>query len=123
MPPTDRKKHRSKPIVSNETRKTDKLAASYALVIAVMIVSVVSLGLVFIHAAIRSHSADERTLSVIRALDLSNLALTPSGRAQRASEILNPAVDLRFVPTLPRMEPDTAAMLIETPDVTDGSTQ
>jgi hypothetical protein len=56
-------------------------------------------------------------------LDLSNLALTPSGRAPRASEMLNSAVDLRFVPTLPRIEPDTATMLIEAPNVTDGGRQ
>jgi hypothetical protein len=60
----------------------------------------------------RSASCSMQTESLRSSLNMTNLALVPSGRILRQPDTAHPGIDLRYGPTLPPIQTDPATLII-----------
>lgn len=93
---------------------TDRLSSSYLLLIGILLFSIFCLLALVLDCGLRNNQSETQGTAMIHALNLSNLALVPSGRPQRAPEFLNPAVDLRPSPLLLPADPGPAELILPT---------
>ncbi len=75
-------------------------------------VGMMVLGLMLLDTSSRSSIGEGSLHGLVKGFSLSNLSVVPSGRPLRNPEALHPAVDLRFSPSLSRIETGPAGLLL-----------
>ncbi len=89
----------------------DRMDLSAALAAAVLIFVLLVISGVGLHAVLELESRKQHDTAVFRSLGMSAPALFPSGRPERAPELIDPRIDLRQTPTLSIPDPDPAKMV------------
>lgn len=89
----------------------DRLRLAAFFLKALLIFCVVAPLLLFFDASIRRPVEESRSAALFRSLDLTNLALIPSGREIRNPEWADPRLDWRVSPFFPLPDPDPASMI------------
>jgi hypothetical protein len=97
----------------------DRLGLARNLVLLTWIGAAAVLSLVLLHSTLRPHCSLNPARAAIRALELSNLSVVPTGRIWRNPEAISPCTDLRFSHALTGVEPDPADLVLRRPEDSD----
>lgn len=101
---------------SAPTQKADRLGTAARLLFGAAAVSALSLIILLAAQGLSPRPQIQRAASVVGALRLSCLSLSPTGRPLRAPEFAHAGVDLRFSPLLGFSEPGPELLVIAAPD-------
>ena len=115
MATMDRTPAYSRKLAAN-TRPADRLGIAQYLGILLLALSVAALGLIFLDSGFRSNADQDQSLRLVRALDLSNLSLVPSGKPWRYSGSLKRAFEPHVDPGLESIRLDDAGLVLNRPD-------
>lgn len=91
--------------------RIDRLDLSAALMILLSAFVFLAVAAVVLYAGLQPEFRTGADAAVFRASGMSAPALFPSGRPERAPEMVDPRIDLRYSPFLPGPDPDPADMV------------
>ena len=92
--------------------RADRLGVCNALGIAILMIAALAAIIVVVDSACRSDAAIDQNVQLVRVFRFTRLALVPSGRALRMTDLKHPAVDWRYDPKLAGIPPDLADLLM-----------
>jgi hypothetical protein len=89
------------------------LHCAAAVGVLILVAALTVAGFVAVNFFRRSSTCRVQTESLRSSLNLTNLALVPSGRVLRHPDTAHRGIDLRYCPALPPIQTDPAALIIK----------